>query len=226
MTIPDSPEHRKLNDKQEKFVQAYVDGGGNTIQAYRDAGYCCIKEGIESKWIKGRAYSVLRSINVQAAIQKIKGTRDLEDEAEKKFSLDWLRAGHMSLMAKALERDDLTNAFKNLEAVGKTKGFYTDILRIDTGEQAQLSEHQVLEAKRLAELLVSLSIKQLPEPDVVDADVIEIAEEAQSSTLEQSSPDNGILAPNLDSSPLQSIVEPLDSANTMDQSLAPDDVRD
>lgn len=224
--MPDSPEHRKLNDKQEKFVQAYVDGGGNTIQAYRDAGYCCIKDGIESKWIKGRAYSVLRSINVQAAIQKIKGRRDLEDEAEKKFSLDWLRAQHMELLAKALEGNDLNNAFKNVEAIGRTSGLYTDTTRIDLGEQLQLTEHQALEAKRLAEILVSQSILHLPEPDAVDAEVIEIAVEAQDSTLEQSSPDNGVLVPNSYSSPLQSIVEPFDSANTMDRSLAPDDVRD
>ena len=156
--------NRKLTQQQKNFIQEYRKHG-IASKAYKDAGYVCERDGKEELWIRQNAYHVLHRPAVQEELRRL----EAKDAARDAYAIDYIREEHIRLMEKAEEKGDLTNATRNLEALGRTIGAYTDSVTVDVTAVREYTETERRELKKMAQYMLGHGIGVDSEEDVIDA---------------------------------------------------------
>lgn len=161
---------RPLNERQIKFVEVYAETG-NAVTAYKEAGYLWQRDGQPQSWLTAKAGELALRPNVHAAIERIKTERTRQNDAQTLFTIDFIRAKHVELFKECRQVGDMTNATRNLEALGRTVGAYSDNLIIDAGKVREFSEREQLEAQRLARLMLTGDVIEAEPMPNTDSDV-------------------------------------------------------
>lgn len=140
--------------KGKRFVAEFV-RDGNAARAYQVAGYIADGARMDSEKVRRNAYNVTRGRKVRTALCEYAQERDALKQAKADFALDWIVLEHQRLMAKAETKGDLAVATRNLELIGRTRGVYSDTVRLDVGRQREYSEAEQIEAARLTRILLT-----------------------------------------------------------------------
>lgn len=142
-----------LTGKEQALIDHYcTDAENNGCKAFRMAGYSTKGK----KW-RINAQKVLSKDYIKQAIAK----RMAEIRAKSEDAVIFLRTEHLRLATLCEQKGDMVNATRNLEGYGRTHGSYTDNLNTaDTTKQAELTEQEKVEAKRLA----GIRLKELGKP--------------------------------------------------------------
>lgn len=169
---PADPAAKRLNAREEAFITEYAKTG-NRITAWQNAGYKGVKDGKLKGWASEALQAILLRPHVATALAKLKSDLVAQRVDAERFTLEWLRHEHMRLAALAEASGDITNATRNLEAVGRTQGAYTDNMSLDAGKLRAYTEAERLEARRLAGLLLAADASgaraELP---IIDAETV------------------------------------------------------
>ena len=144
---------QKLTSRRRAYVAAYVKDG-NALKAYMAAGYVTEEHGRSLDYLKRRAYSVHKGKAVRAAILEHKERAAEDAEARKQFNLDWVVKKLEDLLELAIAKGDLAVATRDVELIGRTRGFFTDSVVVDDGQRRAYSESERIEAARLTRLLL------------------------------------------------------------------------
>lgn len=147
------PARAPLRPKEQTFVQVLYETG-DKIKAAQAACLSGLVNGQLTSTGRSAICRMLQRPRVVAALDRLRHSQEAAD----RFTLDWLRAEHIRLAKEAEKAGDLTNCTRNLEAVGRTMGAYSDTLSIDTGRVKAYTELERLEARRLSRLLLESKV--------------------------------------------------------------------
>lgn len=156
---------QSLTTKAKLYVAEYVQHG-NTLKAYRNAGYARGKQEADLERHKAAAYQIRKGKHVRQALVEHADHRADLAQAKKDYALDWIVSEHERLMGLAEVKGDLAVATRNLELIGRTRGAYADVVVGDVVARREYSEAEEIEGRRLARLL-------LDAPDEVEVEVVE-----------------------------------------------------
>ena len=144
---------QRLTSKAKLYVAEYVQHG-NTLKAYRNAGYTRGKKDADIERHKAAAYQIRKGKWVRQALVEHADHRADLAQAKKDYALDWIVFEHERLMKAAEVKGDLAVATRNLELIGRTRGVYADSVRIDVAARREYSEAEEVEMLRLSKLLL------------------------------------------------------------------------
>ena len=144
----------RLTPRQQAYVASYV-LDGKALQAYLAAGYVQSVNGHPQQWLMRRAYSVRRGQAVATAILEDRERRAQLEADKQEHNLDSIVAELDRLKDLAVSKGDLAVAVRAVELVGKTRGFFTDGVRVDEGQRREYSEAERVEAARLSRMLLT-----------------------------------------------------------------------
>lgn len=160
------PKSKRLRDpdrllpRQRKFVEFYVENGGNTLDAYRRAGY-------SEKSANWCGYDLVNRPYIQAAIAK----RTAEVRAGSDFQRKKILQDLETLIEIAMGRDpdpitqqkrlDVTSAKSILELVGKAHAMWIDAVHVSVSDEQIIADFQRAMSKRI-------------NPDIVEEILLEV----------------------------------------------------
>ena len=102
---------------------------------------------------------ILSRPKIQREVERIRNELQAKRLAREEFSVDFIRDEHLRLAVKCEEKGDMTNATRNLEALGRSVGAYTDSAsKLDITVKREYSEREKAEIERLADLSILESI--------------------------------------------------------------------
>jgi len=144
----------KVTPQQRAFAKEYY-RTGNSLSAYKIAGYTWAdKNGKPLKYLKQQCYRVSRLPAVQSELKRLED----RDTAGTRYTVEYVREEHVRLAALAEAQGDLSTATKNIEMIGKMCGAYANNLNISVNEQRVMSDAERIEAKRLAQHMLTTEV--------------------------------------------------------------------
>lgn len=161
---------RALSNAQQMYFKSYI-VDSDAVKAYKAGGY--IKEGqvLTQRQLQNKAWHVLNSTSMQAALAVHVAKREAERAKEDAITIDAVRAKLVELELLARKQNNLAVAVKCVELQGKTCNAFTDNLNVTSDQRREYTEAQQIEAKRLAGILLREKY-QLP---VIDAEATEVS---------------------------------------------------
>ena len=158
----------ELTEKQEVFVNEFVNNGGNGSQAYIAAGYSASSENV----VNAAASRMLRlnKISTQIARLQTQALAKKQKQAEKlEVTQDWLITQLAQTVSDARAANQHSTALGALMAIGKACGLIIDRKQVT----ASLSVDSTLTQLDTAQLLGAL--KQAQQPDTIDGEYRKIS---------------------------------------------------
>lgn len=143
-----------LSDKEIKFVEVYAKTG-NRVTAYKEAGYLYVEGESSAKLAPSYCGIILKRPKIQRALSVLKSEKKAKQAAIDGFTVDYVRDEHMRFAAKCEKAGDMTNATRNLEALGRSVGAYGDnASRVDITVKREFTARERAEVDRIADILV------------------------------------------------------------------------
>ena len=158
----------ELTEKQEVFVNEFVNNGGNGSQAYIAAGYSASSDNV----VNAAASRMLRlnKISTQIARLQTQALAKKQKQAEKlEVTQDWLITQLAQTVSDARAANQHSTALGALMAIGKACGLIIDRKQVT----ASLSVDSTLTQLDTAQLLGAL--KQAQQPDTIDGEYRKIS---------------------------------------------------
>ena len=154
----------RLTGREKLFAAAYA-RTGNRVTAYKEAGYKWHDEQAKNKYVSQYVSIILRRPKVQREVERIRNELQAKRLAREEFSVDFVRDEHLRFAAKCEEKGDMTNATRNLEALGRSVGAYTDSAsKLDITVKREFTEREKLEIDKLADIRILESITTPSKP--------------------------------------------------------------
>lgn len=152
--------HRKLTDKQERFVRGYLQSG-NASEAYRNA-YDCPKA--SSNTVRTNAYKLLAKPYIAHTIQ----THRARQQKEMDVTVEELTTEYRNVIKASSESGNFGPVVSAITGLGKLHGLITD--KVDVNQKLTLSDEF---EQFIRNLNGSPAPKQL---EAVDVEAIELKE--------------------------------------------------
>lgn len=175
----------KLSLKQEKFIEAYMQNGGNATQATIEAGYKC------------KSREVAKSIGVENLLKpSIAGPLALR-KSEIRAKTEDLREKCVLKLSNIIESPETkpATAIKAIDILGKMSGWHSNTTVLETNNrQKELTEAERQEAQRLAVLRFNpqyvLPAFEDIAPETMPAEIVDCSEPGATETIsgEQNEP--------------------------------------
>ena len=160
----------KLTEREKRFCATYA-RTGNRVTAYKEAGYKWEEGGKSTKYMSQYISAILRRGKVRREIDRIQNELQERRLTRDEITADFIRDEHARLAKLAEEKGDLTNATRNLEAIGKMIGAYADqVSRMDINIRREWTPEELATINHIAD---ALTLGVAPEP-IIDAQVIEL----------------------------------------------------
>lgn len=152
---------RRWTEKMEKFCIAFADP---TATSYGVARRSAIAAGYGRKCVGAMATSLMKHQRILSRIDELKRTFDHGLVLQAQVTLELVRKEHAKLMQEARSAGDLTNATRNLEALGRTIGAYEDRLGVDITAARSYSKAEEDEARRIAAVRIGEELAARGQP--------------------------------------------------------------
>jgi phage terminase small subunit len=153
--------YRRWTELQEKFCLAYADPNspscGVALRSARIAGY-------GGSHVDVTACQLMKHPRILRRIEELKKDFGQRAALQNAVTLSLVQKEHARLAALAEGQGDLTNATRNLEALGRTIGAYSDSVRVDIAKVREYTAQEQAEAKRLASIRLTELIALAPVP--------------------------------------------------------------